>query len=121
MRKKVRGRLMQARFIEIHQIFAKQKVGYFSNGVLCTNSYMCVCFIVHLQISKFHSLIIGSWAQFPVLTRAFFFWYIYIITYILEIKYSSLMGVPTVEVSYTSVTAGADVYVETCGGIGEGE
>ena len=28
---KVQCRLMQARFIEIHQILAKKKVGYFSN------------------------------------------------------------------------------------------
>ena len=34
MRMKVHGRLMQARFIEIHQVFAKRnKVGYFSNRV----------------------------------------------------------------------------------------
>jgi hypothetical protein len=30
MRMKVQGHFMQARFIEIHQVFAKKKVGYFS-------------------------------------------------------------------------------------------
>ena len=29
MRMKVQGRLMQARFIDIHQVFAKKKAGYF--------------------------------------------------------------------------------------------
>ena len=33
MRMKVQGRLMQARFIEIHQVFVN-KVGYFPNGVV---------------------------------------------------------------------------------------
>ena len=34
---KVQGRLMQARFIEIHQVFAKiNKVGYFANWVVCS-------------------------------------------------------------------------------------
>ena len=32
---KVQGALMQARFIDIHQVFAKQKkVGYFSNSTI---------------------------------------------------------------------------------------
>ena len=31
---KVQGRLMQARFIEIHQVFCKTNVGYFSNRVV---------------------------------------------------------------------------------------
>ena len=35
MHMEVQGRLMQACFIEIHQVFAKQnKVGYFSNRVV---------------------------------------------------------------------------------------
>ena len=29
MQMKVQGRFMQTRFIEIHQVFSKQKVGYF--------------------------------------------------------------------------------------------
>ena len=31
MRMKAQGRLIQVRLIEIHEIFAKNKVGYFSN------------------------------------------------------------------------------------------
>ena len=31
IRTRVKGRLMQARFFEIHQVFAEKKVGYFSN------------------------------------------------------------------------------------------
>ena len=38
---KVQGRLMQARFIEIHQIFEEKKVGYFSNRVLFTCKNPC--------------------------------------------------------------------------------
>ena len=34
MRTKLQGRLMQARLIEINQVFAKKKVGYFSNRVV---------------------------------------------------------------------------------------
>ena len=34
MRMKVQGRLLQARFIDTHQVFAKNKVGYFSNSIL---------------------------------------------------------------------------------------
>ena len=32
---KVQGRLMQALFIEIHQVFAKKKVEYFYDRVVC--------------------------------------------------------------------------------------
>ena len=32
---KIQGSLMQARFIEIHQVFAKKKVEYFSNKIVC--------------------------------------------------------------------------------------
>ena len=39
MRKKVQGHLIQARFIEIHQGFAK-KVGYFSNIVVYVYMYL---------------------------------------------------------------------------------
>ena len=31
---KIQGRLMQARFIEIHQVFQSKIVGYFSNSVV---------------------------------------------------------------------------------------
>ena len=34
MRVRVQGHLMQARFIDIHQLFAKKKAGYFSNRVV---------------------------------------------------------------------------------------
>ena len=35
MRMKIQGRLMQADFIEIHEVFAKnKKVGYFSNRLV---------------------------------------------------------------------------------------
>ena len=40
MRMKVQGHLMQAFFIEIHQVFEKDKVGYFSNRVIYNNSNM---------------------------------------------------------------------------------
>ena len=33
MRMEVQGRLMQARLIEIYQVFAKKKVGFFSSRV----------------------------------------------------------------------------------------
>ena len=34
MRMTIQGHFMQAHFIEIHQVFAKNKVGYFSNRVV---------------------------------------------------------------------------------------
>ena len=44
MHMKIQDRLIQARFIEIHQVFGKKKVGYFSNrGIYNSN--------VHLQLS----------------------------------------------------------------------
>jgi hypothetical protein len=38
MRMKVQGRFMQARFTEIHHIFANTKVGYFSNRVVSSEA-----------------------------------------------------------------------------------
>ena len=37
MRTKVQYRFIQAHFIEIHQIFVKKKVGYFSNIEICNS------------------------------------------------------------------------------------
>ena len=55
MRMKVQGRIMQASFIDIHQVFAKQKVGYFSNRVV----FKMMCWNCTKWAQKRH---INSWA-----------------------------------------------------------
>ena len=51
---KVQGRLMQARFIEIHQVFAKKKVGYFYNRVVYSQIFFIENFLL-LQTHVTHS------------------------------------------------------------------
>ena len=61
MRMKVEGRLMQARFIKIHQVFSKgNKVGYFSNRVVYPNTLLEILSLMHLvSISVRNALTVG--------------------------------------------------------------